>query len=78
MIAVAKTSTEPTPFILTERASHMIAAFVPLDFSLTHRAELDGLLFAKLVHQSLFTRSPTTMPIVSALEAHSILAFRAV
>jgi len=50
MIAVAKTSTEPTPFILTERASHMIAAFVPLDFSLTHRAELDGLLFAKLVH----------------------------
>lgn len=69
--------TKPTPFILTEWACHMIAALVPLDFSLTHRTEFYGLLLTKFVHQGLFTRSPSTMPVVSALEANCISAFRA-
>jgi hypothetical protein len=56
----------------------MIATFVPLDFCFTHWTEFDGLLFAKLVHQSLFTRSPPAMPIVPTLEADRILAFRAI
>jgi len=76
MFSITKTTTEPTPFILTERASHVIAAFVPLDFGLAHRTELDGLLLTKLVHQGLFARSPSTMPVVSAFKTHSILAFR--
>ena len=56
----------------------MSATFGPLDFCFTHWTEFDGLLFAKLAHQSLFTRSPSAMPVVSTLEADSILAFRAV
>ena len=76
MVAIVIFAAQPAPLVPTDRACHMIAPFVSLDFEATHWTERNPIAFvlkAKLLQKGGFA-AHTLMLLLATGEANFCLA----